>query len=127
MLKPIEDDAQRSLLQAFDRLFEKAAAKLNAEYTEEEREDARRLFTERFRDALQVINATGTANVSDGAMSEMEAALERLSPGEIAGYLAVGPIAVHLQKLLRGIAAKAAEQRLLAQLISQADDRYGGN
>jgi hypothetical protein len=57
----------------------------------------------------------------------MESAIDDLSPAHIAGYLAVGPLAVHLHKVMRSIAAKAAEQRLLEQLITQADDRYGGN
>src|SRR5262245_2523309 len=127
MLNPVADQAQRSLLQAFDRLFEKAAAKLNVKYTSEERDEARRHFAERFHDALQVIEHTGTGTVSPGTLQEMENAIEQLSGGEIAGYLAVGPLAVHVQNLLRAVATKAAEQRLLEQLVSQADDRYGGN
>jgi hypothetical protein len=32
-----------------------------------------------------------------------------------------------VQKVLRRLAARAAEQRLLEQLVAHADDTYGGN
>jgi hypothetical protein len=121
------DNDTAALLQAFDRLFDRAAAKLNVKYTDEERDEARQSFAERFRDAIRVIEASGAARVSSEAMREMEAAIDDLSPAHVAGYLAVGPLAIHLGKVMRSLAVKAAERRLIEDLISQADDRYGGN
>lgn len=116
-----------ALFQAFDRLFDRAAAKLNVEYTDQERDEARRSFAERFRDAIRVIEASGAARVSPEEMREMEAAIDGLSPAHIAGYLAIGPLAVHLGKVMRLLAMKAAERRLIEHLMSQSDDRYGGS
>lgn len=116
-----------SLLQAFDRLFDKAIGKLNLMCSQEERKEARESFALRFREALELIQNAGAGRVPATVLQEMESAIEELSPAHIAGYLAVGPLAMHLHKLTRSIAVKAAEQRLIEQLINQADDRYGGN
>jgi hypothetical protein len=124
---PTEGTVNATLVQTFDRLFEKAMMKLNLDCSEEERQEARESFMLRFREAIDIIQDAGGGRVSSDALREMEAAIDDLSPAQIAGYLAVGPLAVHLHKLMRSIAVKAAEQRLLEQLISQADDRYGGN
>lgn len=122
-----EDNVNATLLQVFDRLFDKAMLKLNLECSDAERKEARDSFVLRFREALELIRNAGGGRVSAAALQEMEAAIDDLSPAHIAGYIAVGPLAVHLQKVTRSIAAKVAEQRLLESLIGQADDRYGGN
>ena len=129
MLNPSTESTELlTLLHAFDRLFDKAASKLNIEYTPQEREEARRNFTARFREMLEsCAHNAGLSGVSEDLMQEREAAIEELSPANIAGYMAVGPLAVQLQKLMRAVAAKAAEQRMLEHLISHTDDRYGGN
>jgi hypothetical protein len=127
MVTHIEGNVSATLLQTFDRLFDKAMTKLNLECSEEERQEARESFLLRFREALDLIQDAGGSRVSSDALREMESAIDDLSPAHIAGYIAVGPLAVHLHKVMRSIAAKAAEHRLLEQLIDQADDRYGGN
>ena len=122
-----EENVNANLLQAFDRLFDKAIMKLNLECSDDERKEARESFALRFREALELIHNSGGGRVSPEALQEMESAIDELTPGHIAGYIAVGPLAVHLHKLMRSIAVKAAEQRLLENLINQVDDRYGGN
>jgi hypothetical protein len=57
----------------------------------------------------------------------MEDAIDNLSAAQVVGYLAAIPLAHQAQEMLRAIAYRAAEQRLLEHLVSQADDRYGGN
>lgn len=127
MVTLAEENVNSTLLQVFDRLFDKAIAKLNLECSEDERKEARENFALRFREALEIVRDAGASDVTADAVNEMEASITDLSPAHIAGYLAVGPLAVHLHKVMRSLAAKAAEQRLLDQLIEQADDRYGGN
>lgn len=127
MVTLAEENVNSTLLQVFDRLFDKAIAKLNLECSEDERREARENFALRFREALDVVQNAGVGDVTADAANEMESTINDLSPAHIAGYLAVGPLAVHLHKVMRSLAAKAAEQRLLDQLIEQADDRYGGN
>ena len=122
-----QDTGRDSLLLAFERLFERAAAKLNLECTVEERDEARRQFAERFREALQLIDSAASSPVPESAVAQMEAMIDGLSPAHIASYLALGPLAGYVQQRMRAIAVKAAEQRLLEHLISQTDDRYGGN
>jgi hypothetical protein len=55
----------------------------------------------------------------------MEGAIEQLSPAELAGLIASVPLAQQTQVMLRTIAYRQAEQRLLEQLVAQADTRYG--
>ena len=57
----------------------------------------------------------------------MKAAVDRLSMAELAGVVASIPLAQQTQEMLRAIAMRQAEQRLLEHLALQADDRYGGN
>jgi hypothetical protein len=127
MVTLADDNVNESLLRAFDRLFEKAIVKLKLECSDDERKEARASFALRFREALELINNAGAGGVSAESLHEMESAIDDLTPAHIAGYIAVGPLAVHLHKLMRSIATKAAEQRLIEDLINQADDRYGGN
>jgi hypothetical protein len=57
----------------------------------------------------------------------MEDAIAQLSPAELAGVIASVPLAQQTQEMLRAIAFREAEQRLLEHLAQQADTRYGGN
>ena len=51
----------------------------------------------------------------------------QLSPAQLAGVIASVPLAQQTQEMLRAIAFRQAEQRLLEHFALQADDRYGGN
>lgn len=115
------------LLSAFDRLFAHAASKLKLECTAEEREEARRFFVERYDEALRVVEDAKLPAISDSVLLRMEAAIDQVSPAHIAAYLATRPLAVHVQEVMRRIALRDAEQRLLEELAGRADDRYGGN
>jgi hypothetical protein len=61
------------------------------------------------------------------AIREMQAAVERLSPAEIVGLLASMPLVQQTHDMLRTIALRAAERRLLEHAVAQADARYGGH
>src|SRR5213076_647844 len=56
-----------------------------------------------------------------------EAAIAQLSPAELAGVIASVPLAQQTQEMLRAIAFRQAEQRLLEHFALQADDRSGGS
>jgi hypothetical protein len=116
-----------AVLMAFDRLFERAASKLNLECTVEEREAAKRSFVERYQPALDLVEQAALPAIPEPALAAMEAAIDQLSPAFIAAHIATLPLAVHVQESMRQIALHAAEQRLLEHLATQADDRYGGN
>jgi len=118
---------KEAVLLAFDRLFDKAAAKLRIDCTEGEKEEAKRHFAERFAAALDVAGQVNVPEIPEDAMRSMEEAIEHLSAAQVVGYLAAIPLAHQTQEMLRAIAYRAAEQRLLEHLISQADDTYGGN
>jgi hypothetical protein len=115
------------LLAAFDRLFERAAAKLHFEYSAAEKAEARAQFGRRLAPVLDALDALDAGGVPEAALLEMEAAIDALSPADIAGHLAAAPLARHVQRCLRALALRAAEQRVLEYVVSQADDRYGGN
>jgi hypothetical protein len=57
----------------------------------------------------------------------MAGAIQQLSPAELAGVIASVPLAQQSQEMLRSIAFRQAEQRLLEHFALQADTRYGGN
>jgi len=118
---------KEAVLLAFDRLFDKAAAKLRLECSDGEKEEAKRHFEERFSAALDIAGQILVPEIPDDVMRSMEEAIEHLSPAQVVGYLAAIPLAHQTQEMLRTIAYRAAEQRLLEHLISQADDKYGGN
>lgn len=118
---------KEAVLEAFDRLFDKAAVKLRIECTDDEKQEAKRHFAERFSEALDIAGQVVMPAVPDAVMRGMEEAIDQLSPGQVVGYLAALPLAHQTQEMLRVIAHRAAEQRLLEYLASQADDRYGGN
>lgn len=61
-----------------------------------------------------------------GPSGETEGVL-RLSPAEIVGLLTSVPLAQQTHEMLRAIAFRAVEQRLLAHVVAQADSRYGSN
>lgn len=118
---------KEAVLQAFDRLFDRAAAKLNLECDEDEKAEARDLFVQRFQAALDAANQINIDKIPDEVMKAMEDAIDGLSPAQVAGQLASIPLAHQAQQMMQVIAHQAAEQRLIEHLISQADDTYGGN
>src|SRR5438445_7661256 len=118
---------REALLSAFDRLFDAAAKKLNVACTPEERTEAKEQFASRFDAALEVAKGVQVAALPEEALAQMEAAIEQLSPAELAGVIASIPLAQQTQEMLRAVAFRQAEQRLLEHLTRQADTRYGGN
>ena len=121
------DRGKGAVLSAFDRLFDRALDKLDFECSGEDKEKARQRFVERYDEALQVFDELGDFEVGEAAIEDMEAAIDGLSPAELAGYLAAVPLSMKMQESMRAIALRAAETRLLEHLVSQADDSYGGN
>lgn len=115
------------VLRAFDRLFDRAAAKLRVEVSEEDKRKARRDFAERAAQASAMFAQMGLLNIPEDVMQDMEASLDKLSPAQLIGYLAALPLVHHAQELLRQLAYQAAQQKLLEHMIEQADDTYGGN
>ena len=118
---------REALLQAFDRLFDAAARKLNLRCTLEERAEAKEQFASRFGAALEIAKAVEIPTLPAEAIEAMENAIAELSPAEIAGVIASVPLAQQTQEMLRSIAFRQAEQRLLEHVARQADTRYGGN
>ena len=116
-----------AMLLAFDRLFDKAADKLHIVCTIEEKEEARRGFANRFSGALDVASQITMETVPDEVMRLMEDAINSLSPQQVVAQLASIPLIHQTQEMIRSLTYRAAEQRLLDHLISQTDDRYGGN
>jgi len=119
--------ARDAILAAFDELFDAAAAKLAISCTPEERAEARAHFAERFDKALELAGTVEMAELPRPVLDEMKTAVERLPMAELAGVVASIPLAQQTQEMLRAIATRQAEQRLLEHLALQADDRYGGN
>lgn len=118
---------KEAMMQAFDRLFDRAAKKLNVECSSEEKEDATKQFSERFAALLEALQRVEVGALPDEVVNAMEGAIDRITPTEIVGLLAAIPIAHQGHEMMRSIAYRAAEQRLLDHLIRQADDRYGGS
>jgi hypothetical protein len=116
-----------ALLQAFDRLFDAAAQKLNLTCTPEERAEAKQQFADRFASALEVAKGVEVPALPEEVVASMESAIAALSPADLAGVIATVPLAQQTQEMLRAIAFRQAEQRLLEHLAQQADTRYGGN
>ena len=67
------------------------------------------------------------AEIPEEIVKEMEKAVDGLTPAEIVGMLASIPLAQQTHELLRAIAFRAAEQRLLEHVVSHAEYPYGGN
>jgi hypothetical protein len=118
---------KEAVLLAFDRLFDKTAVKLRLECSDREREEAKQHFAERFSAALDIAGQVMVPEIPEDVMHSMEEAIDRLSPAQVISYLAAVPLAQQTQEMVRAIAHRAAEQRLLEHLIEQADDKYGGN
>ena len=118
---------KEAVLRAFDRLFDRAAAKLSLACTAEEKQEAKQNFAERFSAILDVAGQMMVPEIPDDVMRSMEESIDGLSPAQVVGYLAAIPLAHKTQEMVRAIAYRAAEQRLLDHFISQADDTYGGN
>jgi hypothetical protein len=116
---------REALLQAFDSLFDAAARKLHVECTADERAEAREQFATRFTGALDIAERIEVPSIPDAVMEDMKASIDRLSPAELAGVIASVPLAQQTQEMLRSISYRQAEQRLLEQLVAQADTRYG--
>lgn len=115
------------VLHAFDRLFDRASEKLKLECTAEEKGEIRRRFAERYEEALQFLDEADFPAFSDDTIETMQASIDAVPMAQVAGYLAIGPLTVKVQKFMRRLALQAAEQRLLEHLVSQAEDQYGGN
>ncbi len=115
------------MLKAFDRLFDKAAQKLAVECSAADKDDARRRFEDRFSTLLDALKQLDLKDVPEEAVRGMEEAIEKLPPAELVGLLASVPLATQAQEMLRQLAYRAAEQRLLEHYIRSADDRYGGS
>ncbi len=118
---------REAMLQAFDRLFDRAAKKLHVECSVDEKESAKKQFEARFAALLEGLDQVTVNDVPDEVITGMENAIDRITPTEVVGLLASIPIAHQGQEMMRQLAYRAAEQRLLDHLIHQADDRYGGN
>lgn len=118
---------KEAMFQAFDRLFDRAAKKLGVECSAEEKADSKKQFADRFAALLDALHRVNVDELPDDVIANMEGAIDRITPTEVVGFLASIPIAHQGHEMLRGIAYRAAEQRLLEHLIHQADDKYGGN
>lgn len=116
-----------AVLSAFDRLFDRAAAKLGIDCDEQDKQEAKRTFTKRFSTALDMVAEVHMTEMPDDVMRSMEQAIEHLSPAQVVSHLASIPLAHQAQEMLRVIACQSAQQRLLDHLITQVDDQYGGN
>jgi hypothetical protein len=116
-----------ALLQAFDRLFDAAAKKMNVSCSPEERAEAKEQFARRFQAALEVANKVQVEALPTEVLEAMESAIADLSPAELAGAIASVPLAQQTQEMLRAVAFTQAEQRLLEHFALQAETRYGGN
>ena len=114
-------------MQAFDRLFDAAAKKLNVECTSDERAEAKEQFAVRFDAALKVAEKVEVPELPGGVIDAMETAIADLSPAQLAGVIASVPLAQQTQEMMRAIAFRQAEQKLLEHFALQADERYGGN
>jgi hypothetical protein len=118
---------REALLQAFDRLFDAAARKLNVVCSAEERDEAKEQFVAHFDSALKVADKLEVPELPGNVVEAMETAIAQLSPAELAGAIASVPLAQQTHEMMRAIAFRQAEQRLLEHFALQADDRYGGN
>jgi hypothetical protein len=122
-----EVHGREALLAAFERLFQRAASKLNADCTPEDRDEAKRNFAARFDEALRLIEEGEMPEIPGKTLERMESAIDELSPAAVAAHLATIPLALHVHETLRQLALRAAEQKVLEHLAGQTDNRYGGN
>lgn len=115
------------MLHVVDRLFDQAVRRLDITCDPAERDAARRQFADRFSFALGAADEFGLEAIPEEVQRSLAGALDLLSPAQLAGHLGSLPIAHHAQQMLRALAFRAAEQKLLKHSIDQADDTYGGN
>lgn len=123
----MKTSSKEVLLTAFDRLFDRAASKLDVDCSEEDRAEARQSFADRYDHALEALDELGLNSIPESTIQRMEEAIDDLSPAQVVGYLATGPLVLQVQKLVHSLVARAAEQRLIEQLVANVDDTYGGN
>jgi len=116
-----------ALLKAFDRLFVKAAKKLAVDCSDSEKAEAKKHFEERFSIVLDALKHLELPELPDEAVAGMEDAIDKLSPAEVVGLLATVPLVPQAQEMMRLLAYRAAEQRLLEHYVGTASDKYGGN
>jgi len=116
-----------ALLHAFDRLFDKASKKLSVDCDQEQKDEAKQRFEERFCVLLEALKELKLGDLPEDAVRTMEEGIEKLSPADLVALLASVPLVTHAQEMLRALAYRAAEQRLLEHYIRTADDRYGGS
>ncbi len=116
-----------ALLQAFDRLFETAAKKLAVQCTDADKAEAKQRFEERFSALLEALKNLELRELPDEAVASMAEAIEKLSPADVVGLLATVPLVSQAQEMMRLLAYRAAEQRILEHYVSTASDKYGGN
>ena len=76
---------------------------------------------------LNALKQLEVPELSDEAVAGMEDAIEKLSPAAVVGLLATVPLVPQAQEMMRLLAYRAAEQRLLEHYVSAASDKYGGN
>ncbi|HYD49399.1 MAG TPA: hypothetical protein VEB21_13675 [Terriglobales bacterium] len=117
---------REAVLSVFDRLFARAAIKLGVTCDDGDLGEAKRQFEERFAAPLEVA-AQLKLEVPEEVVQSMEEAIDHISPAQLVGHIASIPIAHQAQQLAQVLAHRAAEQKLVEHLISQADDSYGGN
>jgi hypothetical protein len=115
------------LLAAFDELFDAAVTKLGAPCSDAERSDAREQFSRRFAGVLDVVQTLDVPEVPREAMDAMKEAIDELSPAQLAGMVASIPLAQQTQDMVRAVAVRQAQQKMLESLAMQADTRWGGN
>jgi hypothetical protein len=89
-----------ALLQAFDRLFDKAAKKLSVECSDGDKAEAKQRFEARFSmllDALKQLDLPELPTRRRG----MEDAIDKLSPADVVGLLATVPLVPQAQEMMR--------------------------
>ena len=118
---------REALLQAFDRLFDKAAKKLAVECSDGEKTEAKQRFEERFSMVLDALKQLDLPAVPAEVLAGMEESIDKLSPAEVVGLLATVPLVPQAQEMMRLLAYRAAEQRILEHYVRAASDKYGGN
>ena len=118
---------REALLQAFDRLFDRAAKKLSVDCSDDDKAEAKRRFEERFSMVLDTLKQLDIPELADDAVRGMEDSIEKLSPADLVGLLASVPLVPQAQEMMRLLAYRAAEQRILEHYVKTADDKYGGN
>ncbi len=59
------------MLSAFDRLFDRAASKLNLDCSPEEKERARQDFIERYDKALQIVDQAALPEIPESVMAQL--------------------------------------------------------